>query len=135
MSLELARLAYPILVRLAREQAQAARDRRALGWVSYDDLCLRCQEVGIKETPRTITTRLLKPLQQACLENDLPDLSSLIVQKPKPRSATMSMFRPSDGWWEPYIEKDGVAAGDVKFWFEHYKIARDYPSWPETPPF
>jgi tRNA G18 (ribose-2'-O)-methylase SpoU len=32
----------------------------------------------VKETPRTIVTKLLKPLQAACLEKDLPDLSDWI---------------------------------------------------------
>ena len=74
MSLENARAVYPIMVQLARDLSQAAKERRPVVWVSYDDLCVRCKEVGVKETPRTIATKLLKPLQAACLEKGLPDL-------------------------------------------------------------
>jgi len=135
MSLENARAAYPILVRLAHDLAQAVRDRRPLVWVSYDEFCQRCKEVGIKETPRTIAAKLLKPLQGACLEHGLPDLSALIIQKPKARSDFGNLLRPSDGWWELYVERGEAAVGDVKFWFEHYKAARDHADWPEAPFF
>ena len=54
MSVESARAVYPIIVRLANDLAQAARERRTAVWISYDDFCLRCKEVGIKETPRTV---------------------------------------------------------------------------------
>jgi hypothetical protein len=135
MSLENARLAYPILVRLARELSQAARERRAPVWISYDDFCNRCKDVGIKETPRTIVTKLLKPLQAACLEHEKPDLSALIIQKPKARSDFGDLLRPSDGWWEPYIARGEVAAVSVPFWFKHFQEARDYPDWPEAPFF
>ena len=101
MSVESARAVYPILVRLARDLAQAARERRTAVWISYDDFCQRCKEVGVKETPRTIATKLLKPLQAACLEHSLPDLSALIIQKPKARSDFGNLLRPADGWWEP----------------------------------
>ena len=74
MSLDDARTVYPILVSLARDLSQAVRDRRAPVWVSYDDFCQRCKEVGVKETPRTIATKLLKPLQSVCIENNLPTL-------------------------------------------------------------
>ena len=104
MSLESVRAVYPILVQLARDLSQAARDRRAAVWVSYDDFCQRCKDVGVKETPRTIATKLLKPLQAACLEHNLPDLSALIIQKPKARSDFGNLIRPSDGWWEPYVD-------------------------------
>jgi len=72
MSVESARAAYPIIVRLANDLALAARERRTAVWISYDDFCQRCKEIGIKETPRTIATKLLKPLQAACLEHSLP---------------------------------------------------------------
>ena len=68
MSLESARAVYPILVSIARELAETARERRPPRWISYDDFCQRCKEVGIKETPRTIASRLLRPVQAACLE-------------------------------------------------------------------
>ena len=135
MSLENARVAYPILVQLARELSQAVRERRTLAWVSYDDFCARCRAVGIKETPRTITSKLLKPLQTVCLEKNLPDLSALIVQKPKARGASGNLVRPSDGWWDIYVEREGATVGDVKFWFERYRAARDYESWPDEPFF
>ena len=135
MSLENARAAYPILVRLARELSQAARERRAAVWVSYDEFCQRCKDVGIKETPRTIAAKLLKPLQAACLEHNMPDLSALIIQKAKPRSDFGNLLRPSDGWWEPYVARGEAAVGDVKFWFDRYKAARDYADWPATPFF
>src|SRR4051812_1059300 len=135
MSLDSARAAYPILVRLARDLSQAVRDRRPPVWVSYDDLCQRCKEVGVKETPRTIQAKLLKPLQAACLEHDLPDLSALVIQKPKARSDFGNLLRPSDGWWEIYVARDGVTVGDVKFWFDQYRAARDYNDWPEAPFF
>ncbi len=81
MSLENARAIYPIMAQLARDLSLAAKERRPAVWVSYDDLCVRCKEVGLKETPRTIVAKLLKPLQAACLEKNLPDLSALIIAK------------------------------------------------------
>jgi hypothetical protein len=135
MSLENARAAYPILVRLARDLAQAARERRPAVWISYDDFCNRCKEVGIRETPRTIAAKLLKPLQAACIEQGKPDLSALIIQKPKARSDFGDLLRPSDGWWEVYISRGEVTAVSVQFWFKRYQAARDYADWPETPFF
>lgn len=135
MSLENARAAYPILVRLARDLSRAIRDHRPVVWISYDDFCNQCKEVGIKETPRTIASKLLKPLQAACLEHSMPDLSALIIQKPKARSDFGNLLRPSDGWWEPYIARGEATAGDVNFWFGRYKEARDYADWPEAPFF
>jgi hypothetical protein len=135
MSLENARAAYPILVRLARDLAQSVRDRRPIAWISYDDFCSRCKEVGIKETPRTIATKLLKPLQSACLEHNKPDLSALIIQKPKARSDFGDLLRPSDGWWEAYITRGVVTAVSVPFWFKQFQAARDYADWPDEPFF
>jgi hypothetical protein len=135
MSLDSARVVYPILVALAHDLARAIRERRTTHWVSYDDFCQRCRDVGIKETPRTVATKLLKPLQAACLERSLPDLSALIIQKPKARSDSGNLIRPSDGWWDIYVERGEAATGDVAFWFHHYKQARDYADWPETPFF
>jgi hypothetical protein len=135
MSLESARAAYPILVGLAHELCQAARERRTGRWISYDEFCQRCKEVGIKETPRTIATKLLKPLQAVCLEKSMPDLSALIIQKPKSRSDFGNLLRPSDGWWEPYVARGETTVGDVVFWFKHFQAARDYADWPETPFF
>ena len=79
--------------------------------------------------------KLLKPLQTVCLENNLPDLSALVIQKPKARSDFGNLLRPSDGWWEPYVTRGEATVGDVPFWFKHYQTARDYPEWPETPFF
>ena len=131
MSVESARAVYPIIVRLANDLAQAARERRTAVWISYDDFCLRCKEVGIKETPRTIATKLLKPLQAACLEHSLPDLSALVIQNPKARSDFGNLLRPADGWWDAYVERGEATVGDVAFWFKHYQAARDYTDWPE----
>src|SRR4030081_2848317 len=111
MSLGSVRAAYPILVQIARDLAQANRDRRPPVWVSYDDFCQRCKEVGVKETPRTVATKLLKPLQAACLEKGLPDLSALVIQKPKARGDFGFDIRPSDGWWEPYVAKNMSTVG------------------------
>lgn len=135
MSLDNARVAYPVLVRLARELAQSARDRRVTSWVSYDDLCNQCRDIGVKETPRTIVAKLLKPLQAACLDHNLPDLSAIVIQKPKNRKDFGDLIRPSDGWWDIYVERENIAVGDVKFWFERYRQARDFDAWPETPFF
>ncbi|HEV3167545.1 MAG TPA: hypothetical protein VGZ22_26290 [Isosphaeraceae bacterium] len=135
MSLENARAAYPILVGLARDLSQAVRDRRPVVWISYDEFCQRCRDVGVKETPRTIAAKLLKPLQAACIDHSLPDLSALIIQKPKARSDFGNLLRPSDGWWELYVTRGEATVGDVKFWFEHYKAARDFAEWPEAPFF
>jgi hypothetical protein len=135
MSLDSARSAYPILISLARELALAARERRTARWVSYDDFCQRCKDVGIKETPRTIVAKLLKPLQAVCLEKELPDLSALIIQKPKARSDFGNLLRPSDGWWEPYVARGEAAVGDVAFWFKKFQAARDYADWPDDPFF
>ncbi len=136
MSVENARLAYPILVRIARELGQAARDRKPVTWVSYDEFCNRCREVGLKETPRTISTKVLKPIQQACLENGRPDLAALVITKPKARTDFGTLLRPVDAWWEPYIERgDATTPGDVDFWFARYREARDHADWPEAPFF
>lgn len=135
MSLENARAAYPILVRLARDLSLAASERRPAVWISYDDFCNRCKEVGIKETPRTIAAKLLKPLQAVCLEQGKPDLSALIIQKPKARSDFGDLLRPSDGWWEVYIVRGDVAGVNVQFWFKQFQAARDYAEWPEAPFF
>jgi hypothetical protein len=135
MSLENARIAYPLLVRLARELSHAARERRPVIWVSYDDFCTRCRDVGIKETPRTIAAKLLKPLQAACIEQSKPDLSALIIQKPKARSDFGDLLRPSDGWWDVYIVRGEITAVNVPFWFKHYQAARDFPDWPDDPFF
>ena len=135
MSLDNARIVYPILVKIAQELSEAARERRTARWVSYDDFCLQCKEVGVKETPRTIAAKLLKPLQAVCLEKNMPDLSSLIIQKPKARSDFGDLLRPSDGWWEIYVERGDAKTADVGFWFKQFQAARDYPEWPETPFF
>jgi len=134
MSLDNARAAYPILVRFARDLSHAVRERRTVVWISYDDFCQSCKEVGIKETPRTIAAKLLKPLQAVCLEHNLPDLSSIVIQKPKARSDFGNLLRPSDAWWDPYVARGESAVGDVKFWFDQFKLARDY-EWPEAPFF
>jgi hypothetical protein len=135
MSLDSARAVYPILVNLAKELSLASRERRLVRWVSYDDFCQLCKEIGIKETPRTIASRLLKPVQAACIDNSLPDLSALIIQKPKARSDFGNLLRPSDGWWEPYVARGETTVGDVVFWFRHYQAARDFADWPPAPFF
>jgi hypothetical protein len=135
MSLDSARAVYPILVSLAKELSVAARERRSARWISYDDFCQRCKDVGVKETPRTIATKLLKPLQAACLEKSMPDLSALIIQKPKARSDFGNLLRPSDGWWEPYVTRGETTVGDIQFWFNAFKTARDFEEWPEAPFF
>ena len=135
MSVENARLAYPLMVQIARDLAQLVKDRRPAIWVSYDDFCNRCRDVGLKETPRTIVSRVLKPLQAACLQHSHPDLSALIIQKPKARSDFGHLLRPSDGWWDPYVESGQTTAGDVDFWFIRFREARDFENWPETPFF
>jgi hypothetical protein len=136
MSVENARLAYPLLVQITRELGQLLKDRKPAVWISYDEFCGRCKEVGLKETPRTIVSKVLKPVQAACLEHGKPDLSALIIQKPRARSDFGNLLRPSDSWWEPYIERGDVAeAGDVDFWFVRFKEARDHEDWPEAPFF
>ena len=135
MSVENLRAVYPLIVQLARDLSLAAKERRTAVWVSYDDFCQRCKEVGVKETPRTIATKLLKPLQAACLEKNLPDLSALIIQKPKARSDFGNLLRPADSWWEAYVTRGETTVGDVNFWFKHFQEARDYSDWPEAPFF
>ena len=133
MSLDSARAVYPILVNLAKELALASKERRAVRWISYDDFCQLCKDIGVKETPRTIASRLLKPVQAACIDKGLPDLSALIIQKPKARSDFGNLLRPSDGWWELYVTRGETTVGDVVFWYRHYQAARDFEEWPETP--
>jgi hypothetical protein len=135
MSLEHARTVYPVLVRLARELAHAIQERQPVVWVSYDDFCNHCKDVGVKETPRTVVTKLLRPIQAACLENNMPDLSAIVIQKPKARSDSGNLIRPSDGWWEPYVDRGEAHVGDVSFWFARFKAARDFSEWPEAPFF
>ncbi len=135
MSLENARAVYPLLVNLAKDLSQASRERRPVVWVSYDDFCQRCRSVGVNETSRTITTKVLKPLQALLLEKGLPDLSAMIITKPKARTDSGNLLRPSDGWWEPYVARNEAVVGDVSFWFKRFQAARDYADWPEAPPF
>ena len=135
MSLDNARAAYPILIQIARDLSQAASEKKTVVWVSYDDFCTKCKDLGIKETPRTIAAKLLKPLQATCLENNYPDLSALVIQKPKARSDFGNLLRPADGWWEIYVTRGDAALGDVSFWFNAFKNARDYDNWPEAPFF
>jgi hypothetical protein len=135
MSLENARAIYPIMVQLAGDLSQAAKERRPVVWITYDDLCARCKEVGVKETPRTVATKLLKPLQAACLEKGLPDLSALVIQKPKARGDFGDLLRPSDGWWEPYVTNNMATVGNVAFWFKEFQSARDFAEWPAEPFF
>lgn len=135
MSLENARLVYPVLVRMAQELARAVRERRGNTWVTYDDLCRACQQVGVTETPRTIVPKLLRPLQLACLEHQRPDLTALIIQKQKSRSDSGDLVRPSDGWWEVYVQRGEAQPGDVSFWFSRFREARDFAEWPEAPFF
>ena len=135
MSLDSARAVYPLLVNLAKDLSSAARERRSIVWVSYDDLCSRVKSVGLNETPRTISTKVLKPLQAICLEQGLPDLSALIIQKPKSRTDSGNLIRPSDGWWEPYVAREEASVGDISFWFKRFQSARDFADWPEAAPF
>ena len=135
MSLDNARAAYPVLVQIARDLSQAVRDRRTVSWISYDDFCTLCKDIGIKETPRTVAAKLLKPLQAVCLEHQRPDLSAIIIQKPRARSDFGNLLRPADSWWELYVTRGETTVGDVTFWFERFKAARDYEEWPEAPFF
>lgn len=136
MSVEDARPVYPLLVRMARELSETIKAGQSGVWVTYDDLCRRCgEELEIKESPRTIVARRLRPIQAACLENNLPDLSSIVIQKPRERGDTGELLRPSNAWWDPYVEKGECEAGDVHFWFARYRAARDYEEWPAEPFF
>ena len=130
-----ARAVYPILVNLAQELGQSPpSERRTARWVSYDDFCQLCKDVGIKETPRTIATKLLKPLQAACLENSMPDLSALIIQKPKARSDFGNLLRPSDGWWEPYVDPRRDDRRRRRLLVQALSRPRaTYAEWPEAP--
>ena len=135
MSLESARAVYPILVQLAHDLSQAARDRRTAVWISYDDFCQRCKEVGVKETPAPSPPSCSSRSRPPASRTDLPDLMRLIIQKPKARSDFGNLLRPSDGWWEPYVTRGEATVGDVQFWFKQFQAARDYADWPEAPFF
>lgn len=136
MSLENARAVYPILVRMAEELSTAIKQGRNGIWITYDEFCKRCMdEANVKETPRTVALRLLRPLQTACIEHELPDLSAIVVQKPKGRGGSEALYRPSDAWWEPYVTKGETTVGEVPFWFGKYRTARDFDAWPEAPFF
>jgi hypothetical protein len=135
MSVELARTVYPLLVQIARELSEAMRERRSAQWVTYDEFCLRCRDLGVKETPRTVMAKLLKPIQAACIEHGHPDLSALVIQKPKARGDTGDLLRPSDAWWAAYVERQEATTGDIQFWFDRFKSARDFEAWPAEPFF
>jgi len=135
MSIDNARLAYPLLVRIAQELAAAARERRPVPWVTYDEFCNRCHNIGMKETPRTIMGRVLRPVQTLCLEHGQPDLASLVIQKPKSRSDSGILIKPADGWWDPYVANGETQTGDIDFWFAKYRQARDNEAWTEAPFF
>ena len=135
MSLDDARPVYALLVRIAKELAESARAGKRGDWITYDDLCRRCgEELGMKESPRTVFTKRLKPIQAACVEGGMPDLSALIIQKPK-RSDSGELLRPSAAWWEIYVTREETESEDVRFWFDRYKTARDHEAWPDEPFF
>ena len=134
MTLDDARPIYPLLVKIARELSEAAKAGRTGVWVTYDDLCRRSiEELGLKESPRTVFAKRLKPIQAACLEHETPDLAALVIQKPK-KSDTGELLRPSAAWWEVYVEREEAQAEEVRFWFDRYRTARDH-QWPDEPFF
>ena len=122
-----ARLAYPVMVEVAKTLSLSMRERKQTVWVTHEDLVRALKDLGIKETARTVTTKLLKPLQQECIAAGVPDLSALIVRKAKGDFG--DLLKPAPGWWEAY-EAVGLCKGeDVGFWFNKYKEARDH-AWP-----
>ena len=135
MTLDDARPVYPLLVKIARELSEAAKAGRNGLWVTYDDLCRRCiDELGLKESPRTVFAKRLKPIQAACLEHEKPDLAALVIQKPK-KSDSGELLRPSAVWWEVYVDRGESQPEEVRFWFERYRLARDHEDWPDEPFF
>ncbi len=62
-----------------------------------------------------------------------PTSSALIIQKPKARSDFGNLLRPSDGWWELYVERGETAVGDVPFWFKHFQAPATTPTGPRPP--
>ncbi len=136
MNFDDAREVYPLLARIAKELSESIKNGQTGVWMTYDELCRRCEsELQLKESPRTIVARRLKPLQAACLEHGKPDLSAIVIQKPRERGDTGDLLRPSNAWWDPYVEKGESEAGSVSFWFGRYREARDYEDWPEAPFF
>ena len=136
MSLDSARAVYPILVQLARDLSQAAQraaDGR-LGLVRRLLPALQGSRASRKRpapSPPSCSSRSRPPASRT----SLPDLSALIIQKPKARSDFGNLIRPSDGWWEPYVARGEATVGDVQFWFRQFQAARDYADWPEAPFF
>ena len=59
MSLDNARAAYPILIQIARDLAKAARDKTTAVWVSYDDFCAKCKDVGVKDQSGRLAVALV----------------------------------------------------------------------------
>ena len=133
MSLDNARATYPILVATAKQLSETIREKRPARWVSHEDFVKTLKIAGIKENNRTVANKILKPIQAACLEAGLPDLSSLIVKKAKGDFGPL--IGPAPGWWDLYVEKGVCPEGDTSFWFAEFKRARDFADWPDQPPF
>lgn len=130
LQVDKARAAFPVLVAAAGRLSANNRDRLTGVWYTHEDLVKSLKDAGIKENARSVIPKILKPLQVACLEAGLPDLSSVVVKRSK--GDVGALIQPAPGWWDPYVDARMCVAGDVPFWFAQYRQARDYSAWPET---
>ena len=123
---------YKLLVVMAQELSENIREKKPARWISHGDLVRALKDVGLRETDRTIITKVLKPIQLACIEANLPDLSAIIVKKT--RGDFGSLISPASSWWDPYVERAVCEANNIGFWFVEFRRARDFTAWPEQSP-
>lgn len=126
VAIDNARAAYPILARLAKTLSKAVKDHKPVIWLTHDDLVRILREKDLKETHRTLNAKLLPKIQAECLKIGLPDLSAIVIKKPK--GDLGNLIGPSDTWWAAY----SPTVKGIDFWFAKYREARDH-DWPDVP--
>ena len=135
MSLENARAVYPLLVNLAKDLSQASRETpdRSSGSPTTTSAPAARRSASTRRPGRS-RPRSSSRSRPSCLEKGLPDLSALIIQKPKARTDSGNLLRPTDGWWEPYVAKSETTVGNVGFWFKRSRPPATTPTGPRPRP-
>lgn len=135
------RVVYPVLVDIARDLSYRMRTRHGglgaageIRWVTTEELLGLLKPTELKESTRSLWTRVLAPLQTLCLQHSLPDLSAIIIMKTRAKVDTGDLLRPGDSWWDVYIRAGLCQKIDIPFWFNKFRLARDY-AWPAELPF
>ena len=102
--------------------------------MTTEDLISLLKHTELKESPRSVWVQILAPLQAQCVQHTLPDLSALIILKPRARVDTGMLLKPADAWWNVYIKAGLCKPADIPFWFGKFRAARDY-QWSNVSPF